>query len=680
MASIQHVYRRGAIYCWRRTHVLGDKSRVEVRLSLQTASPKEARLRSAALAAGTAGVLELMEDYPFKDPTACPTMDELKQMTRVAYGEILARLVQEQRSKPYRAAEFSLSNRTSADVYGYLHSNGGKREVTKVDEANLVAKGWDDVRIKRLREKLEDIDQGNYPISRRTLDFHLRERGYWPHNGLRQMVLSEFFPAYRDACLDAEAELQSSLNGTVGTYRQANLRPTNVVGEAQRAATQKQQSVEASSHPERTASITVQPASPWLTMTPTQVAEAFIAETIGLLKHREGGKRSARQVAPKTETQLRRAAKLLELSQCPGFALADLTREHLIKLDAFFEELPRSYGKNQEDKEPNDTLAKAVERTKQRFAEGKVLQKDIGFAPGTTARHFRMIHQIHSHLRENANEVQELNFSRFTKSPPKDDRDDKDRFSVEQGRAIFSLPPWTGCREISAAGDGGTDRVEKGEAVYHDAAYFVFILAWYTGARREEICKLLLDDVVIDHPIPHIQVRETSTGTVKTATSKRDIPLADEVIRLGFIDYIEALRAEGETLVFPELRSLGSTAPFGDVFYKRVYQRIAKRIPDLTQQQSMHSTRHAFSDELKQAGVGLETRNDLMGHKNPGEGAGRYSSATKLETMLQAVNILPKVTDQLPAPKEIRLLPARIRKGREARPDRVKARNGKTAA
>jgi hypothetical protein len=70
----------------------------------------------------------------------------------------------------------------------------------------------------------------------------------------------------------------------------------------------------------------------------------------------------------------------------------------------------------------------------------------------------------------------------------------------------------------------------------------------------------------------------------------------------------------------------------------------------------LHSHRHAFDDRLKDAGVSLEHREDLMGHEGRSETSARYSNALKLVPALTDLEKLPVVTRHL-EPHEIRLLP-----------------------
>ena len=87
--------------------------------------------------------------------------------------------------------------------------------------------GWDRQRIEGLREAIEHVMAGNPPISRRFVDHHLRELGYEPHDGLRRMVERTLYPAYRDACLQAEIQLQSG----------RSFAPPVAICQAQQAAT-----------------------------------------------------------------------------------------------------------------------------------------------------------------------------------------------------------------------------------------------------------------------------------------------------------------------------------------------------------------------------------------------------------------------------------------------------------
>ena len=157
---------------------------------------------------------------------------------------------------------------------------------------------------------------------------------------------------------------------------------------------------------------------------------------------------------------------------------------------------------------------------------------------------------------------------------------------------------------------------------------------------------------------------------MKNASSARIVPIADELVRLGFLDYVQAIRSEGHFELCPELHSeRGAAAKKGDTFYKRGWLQIRPHLSGLKRGQAMHCVRHTVSTELKELGVHSEFRADLAGHSGHGETETRYSKATRLGKLTELVNMIPNVTSHISAPGEIRLLSTQ---GRQFRPMRVK--------
>lgn len=179
-----------------------------------------------------------------------------------------------------------------------------------------------------------------------------------------------------------------------------------------------------------------------------------------------------------------------------------------------------------------------------------------------------------------------------------------------------------------------------------------------------------MDDIFCDAPIPYIYFRATSTGGLKTTSSKGKLPIHKELLRLGFLDYVRAMAKAGETLLFPELYPSGGTKrAIGDVFYKLWWIYIRPHVPGLKRGQAMHAARHSVSDALKQAGFHLELRNDLLRHsqKKLGDGASTYSEPLALARMVSMLEEIPVVTDDLPDCAAINLLPSVLRVARPSR-------------
>jgi len=132
--------------------------------------------------------------------------------------------------------------------------------------------------------------------------------------------------------------------------------------------------------------------------------------------------------------------------------------------------------------------------------------------------------------------------------------------------------------------------------------------------------------------------------------------------------YVEAMRAAGETLLFPELMPGNATKrKLGDFFYKLWWIYIKPMVPNLKRGQTMHSARHMVADELKDQSVFIEFRNDFLGHKAKGEGENRYPSAASLSRLKEVVEKIPVVTSHLPDQYNLQLLPDAMRRARPQR-------------
>ncbi|WP_086739556.1 site-specific integrase [Erythrobacter colymbi] len=398
-------------------------------------------------------------------------------------------------------------------------------------------------------------------------------------------------------------------------------------------------------------------------MTPTEFVAVFVGERYGGLEHRVGTKRPTKMVGDSTIRDLHWAALLLEKTIPAGLPFSKVTYQHYVELDGWFDRLPVTIGKSPSDKDPATTLQMIADKAIDRIVAGEMEADQIGLTTNTTNKHWHNIKRMQKQLCALVPGLTEIDASKFITPDDRDSREARDKLSNEQAKAIFSLPPWTGCHSVN-------ERLDEGSQLYHDGLFFVLLLVWYTGARREEICKLKIDDIFCDAPLPYIYFRPTSTGGLKTTNSKRKLPVHRELLRLGFLEYVRAMQDAGETLLFPELYPSGGTKrAVGDVFYKIWWIYIRPFVPDLKRGQAMHAARHSVSDALKQAGIDLESRNDLLGHSQQklGDGAATYSEPVALARMMDMLQEIPVVTDHLPDCVGTNLLPDSMRIARPAR-------------
>ncbi len=396
-------------------------------------------------------------------------------------------------------------------------------------------------------------------------------------------------------------------------------------------------------------------AEPWASMTPTQAAERFIADNPKIV----GDARRKARWTEKTRTQFLSAARLLEKSY-GARPIRLVGREDVVRLNEHFSRLPVSHHKSR--RHDAMSLEEICREAEAEIKAGTRDAKTIGLQSTSTNRHFLFLKELMAWVGKQVDGVATIDWSDFLYEDDRDARDQRDAYTEEEGRQLFRLPIWTGSRSLGR-------RLEQGVEIWHDAGFWVLPIAWYTGCRREEICQLTLDDIGEENGIWFFTITDENGGRVKNRAAVRLVPFADELRRLGLPDYVKALRAAGETMLFPELRTASGKRSYGDVFYKNWWMKIARKLDFIEPGQAIHSFRHTVTTELKHREVFLETRADLVGHTMSGETATRYSKAARLIRLKEAVDQIPKVTDRLP-PRPTRLLPA---SSRQPRPARLKA-------
>lgn len=417
---------------------------------------------------------------------------------------------------------------------------------------------------------------------------------------------------------------------------------------------------------------------PWATMKPTEAVEKFFEQnprTGGA----EGSPRNAkmRPWTEKTRTQFRLPARFLE-EVMGGRPLSQVTHDDLVQLHDCFQKLHGpTFGKSPRQRKLTIVEAvaeyaskvledgKAAERAaKRKSSAGKtenatkyLTHDDLGLAPNTTKRHWLCLRQLTNWF-SRYQPLAELDFDAFIVKDFRNKRTLRQPYTEEQGRKLFSLPPWTGAKTH-------LKRMGPGDLLVHDSWYWVPLIAWYSGMRRDEICGMEVGDVVEEDGVWLFLIRDNETRRIKTISSERKLPVADELIRLGLPGYVAALRNAGEVLLFPELASESGKGTMGDAYYKRIWAKLAKVLPFVAGGQGIHAFRHTAINSLKAAKITEAVAADFAGHALEGETQGRYSK-DHIPLLKEAVDAIPVVTKHL-KPFDTTLLPDRLRRPRAAR-------------
>jgi len=149
-----------------------------------------------------------------------------------------------------------------------------------------------------------------------------------------------------------------------------------------------------------------------------------------------------------------------------------------------------------------------------------------------------------------------------------------------------------------------------------------------TGCRLGEVSGLLVSDVMLDAPIPHIDLVNHTHRRLKTASSVRRVPLIGAALDAA----TEAVDAAGKgRFLFPRYGKVRGADTASASLMKHV--RAVTDNPKIV----VHSLRHTMEDRLIRARVSSYDRNMVLGHLNPGEGDRYGGPDARLEVALAAI-------------------------------------------
>lgn len=144
------------------------------------------------------------------------------------------------------------------------------------------------------------------------------------------------------------------------------------------------------------------------------------------------------------------------------------------------------------------------------------------------------------------------------------------------------------------------------------------IIALFSGLRVEEICKLRVEDIILDENF-NIWYFDIN-GKVKTKSSERKVPIHSQLIeKFNFISYVDMRKNSNHEMLF-DLKSIyyKGKIKFSHYFLRDYFTDFRnsfvtkKRIEeDLI---SFHSLRHSFATRLRSGRVEFYSISNLMGH------------------------------------------------------------------
>lgn len=167
--------------------------------------------------------------------------------------------------------------------------------------------------------------------------------------------------------------------------------------------------------------------------------------------------------------------------------------------------------------------------------------------------------------------------------------------------------------------------------------YWPPLLALLSGARLGEICNLEIDAIKI---IESAYTYEILKG--KTVESERVVPIHSALIKLGFWDYVEALRAKGETYLFPGRSSRDAVAKSAG----RQWGLWVDKCGIKDHRKTFHSFRSTAITDLHNTSATAPAIRKAVGHSTGALAGshGTYVRAAVLRTLTEAIEKLQHPT------------------------------------
>lgn len=172
-----------------------------------------------------------------------------------------------------------------------------------------------------------------------------------------------------------------------------------------------------------------------------------------------------------------------------------------------------------------------------------------------------------------------------------------------------------------------------------NAVFWLPLIAAYTGARREEIAQLYVSDFMQDETGQWFIriIDDRPDKSLKTDSSRRDVPLHDDLIEVGILDLVK--NQPNESRVFPQLTKVSDG-------YAGI---VSKSWRPLTQQcgvyqsgrNPLHAFRHTFKTLSREYGIPKEVSDWITGHATGS--IGDLYGVNPLSRMAREIRKLPSI-------------------------------------
>ncbi|MBR0553766.1 hypothetical protein [Stakelama marina] len=664
------VYRRGAIYWWRRQIRLGatQAQPIMLRISLKTSDRAEAKRRALALD------LELeMVAVRFPDQQACPAPEKLRAIYKEALEYKRDQIVAIQRRPPFDDAQHRLYNSAYSRIFGAIARVGAwpsdpnmwRREMSGSEigdeERGLIADLIEshapaafafETNSAALEQTKTVAQNGISPCGRpaiapRILLHLMANAGLDDTSANRRLALSIVAAAYGQACREANRRLDEHVATEIGPDI------PRVLAELLESRDQANTDCAKTTVPSTAPVDLVSAALSATSLEPTPAADQLgglidlrMSQLCALVVEENSRSGDWQDSACRNA----KAISDIFIAENGDLRMSQIDRRHLLALDRRLKRLPAIWGKSREDRAGGlkHVFARGEQLAAEWDADPEAANRNkvpkVGLSATTHNRHINTLKQLFDYARDledgdgNATHVHpRVGFQNLRQKDRRKKNARKPVPSEEDLRSLVSGPVFTGCA-------GQNDRLTPGSSVIHDSFYWGPLLLIVYGARSNELCQMPLANIYEDALVAHFKIRASRDQTIKTAATDRDLPIAPKLIELGFLDYVRALRSKGEYWLFPELNT--TKVPARKRFREDVFVPLLQHhFPDGTSSLldgkdiDTQSLRKFATTYLRKATPKIELgiRQAYFGHERATTLEGTYEDDPSLEELMPCV-------------------------------------------
>lgn len=163
-------------------------------------------------------------------------------------------------------------------------------------------------------------------------------------------------------------------------------------------------------------------------------------------------------------------------------------------------------------------------------------------------------------------------------------------------------------------------------------AYFICLIALFTGARANSALTLQYDDILVQDGINCIYFRENHPiKQLKNEASERIVPIHPQLLAAGFINYVQKnkanLQAKGTDFIFPRCQT--KNGAYNNKYMVRILFSFFKKIGVKSATNDgfdFYSFRKNASIAMQDAGISQSYINDIIGWEGKGTMEQSYSN------------------------------------------------------